>query len=132
MALSAKGENGEKIRAWLKTNHNVSASLSSVNRLVNRFAKERADIAKAVYKDAAANSANQDIKIIDEMVVNLNKEFMKAMAESDRQGMKHMADALHKFLQTRMDLSGINKPDSDKPEDETLQSLMDRIKNYDN
>src|SRR5574338_961006 len=86
MVKRANGESDQKILSWLKTTHHINCGLSSVNRRLNQVAKERADIAKAIYKDAVANSADQDIKIIDQMVKSLNQEFLKAMSEGDRQG----------------------------------------------
>ena len=131
MAKRANGESDAKIHAWLKAVHGIQCGVSSVNKALNKVSKERAEIARSVYKNAVANSADQDIRIIDEMIQNLNKEFVKAMKEGDRQGMKHMSDALHKFLQTRMDLSGINQPESAQAEDQTLQLLLDRIGEFD-
>lgn len=129
LAHSANGESANTIKLWLKNKHNVVVGISSVQKLLNRIKSERQAVAQATYAEAVASSANLDIKIINEMVVSLQQEFRKAAAEGDRQGMKHMSDALHKFLQTRMDLSGINKPVQDS--DNTLQSLLDRIGDID-
>ncbi len=132
MGMRAQGLSDAKIHAWLTATHHIQCGVSSVKRSLNKVSRERAEIAKSVYRDAVANSADQDIRIIDEMIQNLNKEFRKAMAEGDRQGMKHMSDALHKFLQTRMDLSGINQPESVQAQDQTMQLLLDRIGDFDN
>lgn len=127
MAKRANGESDGKIQAWLKATQEVDCSVSSVTRALNKVSKERAEVARAVYKNAVANSADQDIKIIDEMIKNLSVECGNAIKEGDRQGIKHMSDALHKWIQTRMDLSGINKPDTVQVDDHTMQLLLDRI-----
>lgn len=130
MVKRANGESDSKIHTWVAA-QGIQCSLSSVQRALSKVSSERAEIARSVYKNAVANSADQDIKIIDEMIQNLNKEFIKAMKDGDRQGMKHMSDALHKFLQTRMDLSGINQPESVQVQDQTLQLMLDRIGEFD-
>ncbi len=128
---SAQGESGQKIANWLKATHNIQISTSSITRLLKSKKQERQQIAQAAYAEAVAKSANQDLKILDDVTNRLYVKVMKALDNDDDTKAKHLADTLHKYLATRMELSGINQPDSIQPEEDVLQGLLDRIGEYD-
>ena len=127
--LAGEGYSADKVKVWLKKEHNIDASHSTVSRLLRDMKEERQEIAQRAYADAVANSANQDILILGEMIVKLNQKVTKAFnAEQLVIGTK-MAETLLKYLSRRMDLSGLNI--KDKPDDQLLkEELLKKIEEF--
>lgn len=127
LAMSANGQSCQKICEWAKVTHGISCSISSVSRLLKIKKAERQQVAQAAYAEAVAKSANQDLKIIDDIANKFYTRIMKAMDEDDIATARQLADSLHKYLATRIELSGINRPDSNASQDDVLQGLLDKL-----
>jgi hypothetical protein len=126
MEQSASGKIAVEIKKLLKTNYDVDTSVQSINKLINKLAAERKDIAKAIYAEAVSKSANKDILIIDDMINKFYIETNKALNEKHPIIATRTADTLLKFQDRRLRLSGIDKEDA-KDDDSLLDSLLDKL-----
>lgn len=122
---AAEGLSCSKIRDYLEKEHKLEASLSSVTRILRVLKQERQAVAQQVYAEEVAKSANQDVKILGDMIVRCHMESIKAFDEGDPALGSRVADTLIKFVDRRMTLSGMDKPEEN--EEVLWEALIERL-----
>jgi len=124
-----EGLSAQKIAEWLKKEHDIKTSSSSVSRLLLEWKEERKQIAQRAYADAVANHAFQDLDIISDLILKLKDRVDVCFKDNELLVGNKLADTLLKYLSKRMDLSGMNVKEA--PDDERLkEELLKKIEEY--
>lgn len=122
---SGEGYSASKIQTWLDEEHSITITDRGIQQFLKKIANERKDIAKQAYSKAVADSANQDVAIIGEMIDLFRNEVLKTVNNDSLKAAK-IAETLIKFQDRRMKLSGIDKED-EVNDDSVLDSLLAKV-----
>jgi hypothetical protein len=126
LRLSAEGKEAKAIELWLAQEPRfIHVTVACVLNLLSSKRKERQEIAKMIYADEVAKSANMDIKILSNMIDRCYLEANKAFDEDKPMIGARLADTLIKYVDRRMMLSGIDKPEEN--DEIILESLMAKL-----
>jgi len=130
-ALSAEGKTAPFIVNWLKTEHKITVARNNIYKIVSEHKVERAEAAKAAYANSAAQYANQDLNIISDIITKFKAKIDACLIAEDYAQANKLSQTLLNYIKTRLELSGLNKEDSETAADEKLtEILMKRITQY--
>lgn len=128
---SNEGLNANQLSEWLRETHGVIAERSTISNRLRAWKKLEHQAKKEAIQEAAANSAIDCVKFIDTNIAILNKEAMCLLASdknSDKALGDKLANTLLKYIDKKMNLSGMdNKDEMSIADQELLEGLLRKI-----
>lgn len=124
---SSKGKSASEIVEWLKLQHGVEISNSSLNKLLRSQKEERKDVAKQAYASAVAASAANDLQIVDEVIISLNKEYNKKLNKDETISANMLMKTLLQYIQFRASLAGAEEEMSKEDTQGLLEGLLEKL-----
>jgi hypothetical protein len=118
-----QGSNMQEVSDWLRDNHNIIASVRVCTYRLRELRKLDNEYKISAIQAAAQKSALDCVGIIDDQISVLNVEALKLLQKKDTQSKlagKQIADTLIKFIDKKMNLSGMDKDDGMSIETEDL------------
>ena len=130
-AKAVEGFSVSEIVSWLLAEYNVKTSCRSLSRILSKLKAERKEIAQRAYADSVAKYANQDLRILGEMITKLYNKVNKCFKDKDKLlPAQKLSETLLKYLSKRMDLSGINQKDELANDERIKEELLKKIEEY--
>lgn len=125
------GMNAAQIVDWLKVNHNVETTVSSVNKRI----KNIRDIQLQAKKDAIAEKASEQaldyISIMEQDILKLDKHtsrLLKSEKAIDLTLAKTLIDTKAKLIDKQMQLTGMDKPERElEDQDVIVDGLLSKL-----
>lgn len=130
MKMMHDGSNATKISEWLKVEHDIIATPRSVARRTQEIRKLEQESKKLAIAEAAAQSALDCIGIIDQGIMLLNQEALKLLKATDTESKlagRQIAETALKYIDKKMNLSGMDKEEITDSDEELLNSLLKKL-----
>lgn len=124
---SAEGLSAGKIKEWLEKDHNVKAGLTAIQTFLKSVKEERKDIVKQVTAAKIAETVVQDIDILSDKVLKLNQKIDAALESGNTLDVKIYGELLHKFLGTKLKLSGAEEQEDEQRKQKIKESLFSKL-----
>ena len=128
---AVEGFSVPKIVQWLMDTYQVKTSTRSLSRILSELKAERKEVALRAYADSVAKYANQDLRILGEMITKLYNKVNKCFKDKDKLiPAQKLSETLLKYLSKRMDLSGLNQKDELANDERIKEELLHKIEEY--
>ena len=124
------GSNAEKIVDWLRCEHDLDTNVRMVNLRIQELRKLEQEAKKAAIAEAAAKSALDCVSMLDNRILQLN-DIASILLEDDdittKLAGKQMAETLLKYIDKKMNLSGMDKPMDNIETDLIVEGLLSKL-----
>jgi hypothetical protein len=123
------GANAETISAWLRLEHDLDASVRVVNDRIQALRRVEHEAKKAAIADAAAKSALDCVSMLDNRILQLNDIASVLLNDNDidtKLAGKQMAETLLKYIDKKMNLTGMDKVDNIETDD-IVEGLLSKL-----
>ena len=126
-----EGMIAKEIQQWLKDEHGLSVSESTMFRTLRLIRKERSEVTKDIYAKAAQETAMEDIEGINKLITAHFKDWEKLRKNNDTRLALQVTDRLVKLIELRKKFNGgeeINVNISHEiDEDELREDLAEKL-----
>lgn len=130
MTLVNDGYTAQKISDWLMSEHQIHSTARNVSKTTQKYRKLEQESKKLAIQEAAAASALNCVKIIDDNILLLNQEAIKLLNDkstASKLAGKQLAEVALKFIDKKMNLSGMDKEEITESDHNLLNSLLRKI-----
>lgn len=130
---SAQGMGQREIAAWLKAEHGISISHTSVGRLIRAVTDERRETTQHAVAEAVAKSATSDLDILGALQSDLRAMWDEAKAPDSKTGKRDIktalpvADRLHAVTATKLKAAGFGDEGPQAPSQSARDELLAKM-----
>lgn len=124
------GANAQKVSEWLKQEHDITASVWTVNHRVQELKKLEQEAKKTAIAEAASKSALDCVSMLDTQILEFHKQAIDLVKSEDLDTKalgKSFAETLLKYINTKMNLTGMDKQEMSKSEEDLIEDLLNRF-----
>jgi len=108
LAKAGSGKGSVDIARALQTEHGLKVSAKTVERLLRRIRKVRAEVTKAVVREALAPGLTRDIQRLEQLV---RKTMRRIPGAADDFAYCKLVEQVRKLVETKLHYSGADQPD---------------------
>lgn len=127
---SNDGYTHQEITDWLVNVKGVKTSITAVHRRIKEFKDVEQDAKKQAIAEAAAKSAVECVSIIDKHILLLDREtckLFKSGIKKDKVLGNQLSNTLLKYIDKKMNLTGMDKEKPNDSDEELVNSLLKKI-----
>lgn len=105
---AGSGKGSAEIAKALQTEHGLTVSPKTVERLLRRIRKSRAEVTKAVVREALAPGLSRDIQRLEQLV---RKTLKRLGGAADDLAYCKLVEQVRKLIDTKLHYAGADQPD---------------------
>lgn len=128
--MRGKGMTIGEIVSWLKSEKDISITISALSRRFRHLNKLNQAVGQAIYLKSAVESAEGVIAMIDDMTISLHNQYVQLVEEGRTYDAKAIADTLFKYLGKKIDMVELGQKKDAPKEDEPvagIEEILSRI-----
>lgn len=126
---SRNGDNAQTIANWLEAEHGIKCEDRIVQRRLKEFRRIEQEARKDVIREAATNDAINCVEIINNHITLMSRitdEMLNSDDNDKRVIGRQIADTLLKYIDKKMNLSGMDQSDTYET-NEIMEGLLAKI-----
>jgi hypothetical protein len=125
------GKTGAQMLEWLKTEHNVDSSISSVNKRIKAYREAALQSKIATVRENASEQALSYASMLDNNILELNKKINKLIKSDDKEDIL-LADKLMNtqkgLVQAQYGSMIMEKPEKEEQDQELMaENLINKL-----
>lgn len=129
-----EGKDTATIQSYLKAEHNFTCSVWTINRRIRDIKQLEQEARKDAIQEAAAKDALDCVSMLDSRIMQLNtlaSDLLDNTDMSTKLAGKQMAETLLKYIDKKLNLTGMDKTDQVSNE-EIVDEIMTKLGNLSN
>ena len=131
LELSESGKTGSQMMDWLKTNHNIETSLSTISKRLKIYKAAQLQAKIETVRANASEKALDYISMMDTDITKLHRKTNKLLESDEPSDLilaKSLIETKKNLIMVQLNSTGMDKPEKDEQDQEfILEGLVSKL-----